>query len=434
MSDFIDVLKYLYFTRPYNTMKIGLFRIEQLLSRMGNPHSGVKYFHVTGSNGKGSVTTFLEYLTHMHGHDVTGFYSPHLSTILERFHYNTENITEEDFVEAANTVRPYAEAMDKIGEEFAPSFFEYMTAMYFYLTKAKGVEYGSVEVGLGGRFDSTNVLIPEVSVISTISLEHTNVLGNTVEEIAFEKAGIIKPGKPVVIGEMPEGAKQVIRNIATQRGSKVYEFGRDFSAEVVEYTFNRNVYNYHGEDDVRNIQVQLNGQHQLYNFAVALKAFEIVHPLDEENVRTAFSKAFIPGRFELLDGFILDGSHNPQAAQNFAENIELYFPNQRRAALFGILDDKDKESVLRILGPKFDKMIITLPRSKRANRIEETYEIAKKYCKNVAIELDPIVGLEKLREIDADSKFITGSFYLIGYLRDYLINGKISEELNIGGA
>ncbi|HQQ18291.1 MAG TPA: bifunctional folylpolyglutamate synthase/dihydrofolate synthase, partial [Fervidobacterium sp.] len=170
MSEFIDMLKYLYFTRPYNTMKIGLFRIEQLLSRMGNPHSGIKYFHVTGSNGKGSVTTFLEYLAHMHGHNVTGFYSPHLSTILERFHYNTENITQEDFVEAANVVKPYAEAMDKIGEEFSPSFFEYMTAMYFYLTKVKGVEYGSVEVGLGGRFDSTNVITPQVSVISTISL------------------------------------------------------------------------------------------------------------------------------------------------------------------------------------------------------------------------------------------------------------------------
>jgi len=280
-----------------------------------------------------------------------------------------------------------------------------MTAMYFYLTKVKGVEYGSVEVGLGGRFDSTNVITPQVSVISTISLEHTNVLGNTVEEIAFEKAGIIKPEKPVVIGEMPEGAKQVIRNIAAQRGSKIYEFGKDFSAEVVEHSFNKNVYNYHGENDIRNIQVQLNGRHQLYNFAVALKAFELVHPLDEMSVKSAFSEAFIPGRFELLDNFILDGSHNPQAAQNFAENVELYFPNQRRAALFGILDDKDKESVLRIIGPKFDKMIITLPRSKRASKIEETYEIAKKYCKNVVIEPDPLVGLERLRRIEADSKF-----------------------------
>jgi len=178
----------------------------------------------------------------------------------------------------------------------------------------------------------------------------------------------------------------------------------------------------------------LNGQHQLYNFAVALKAFEVVHPLDKENVRSAFFKAFIPGRFELLDDFILDGSHNPQAAQNFAENIELYFPNQRRAALFGILDDKDKESVLKILGPEFDTMIITRPPSKRASRIKETYEIARKYCKNVILEVDSIVGLERLREIDIENKFITGSFYLIGYLRDYLVNGRISEELNIGGA
>ncbi|HOJ93960.1 MAG TPA: bifunctional folylpolyglutamate synthase/dihydrofolate synthase, partial [Fervidobacterium nodosum] len=136
-NKFIDILKYLYQTRPYNTMKLGLFKIEQLLSKMGNPHLGVKFFHVTGSNGKGSVTTFLENLTYYHGHNVTGFYSPHLSTILERFHWNTNLINQEEFVDAAEYVKKYAEEMDKIGEEFSPSFFEYMTAMYFHLTKVK---------------------------------------------------------------------------------------------------------------------------------------------------------------------------------------------------------------------------------------------------------------------------------------------------------
>lgn len=432
--NFIETLKYLYFTRPYNTMKLGLFRIEQLLSRMGNPHSGVKYFHITGSNGKGSVTTFLEYLTYNHGHNVTGFYSPHLSTILERFHWNTEPITQKEFVESAEFVKSFAEEMDKFGEEFSPSFFEYMTAMYFHITSLKKAEFGSVEVGLGGRFDSTNVITPVVSIITTVSLEHTNVLGNTVEEIAFEKAGIIKEGVPVVIGVMPDGAKEVIYQIAKQKGARIYEFGKDFSAEVVEYSFNKNIYNYYGEHTIKNISVRLNGEHQLYNIAIALKAYELVEKLNIESVLKATESAFIPGRFELFEGVILDGSHNPQAAQVFADNVQMYFPDEKRAALFGIVDDKDKESVLKFIGPLFDTLIITRPPTKRAQKIEETYEIAKKYCNNVILESDPIKGLKILKECDADTKFVTGSFYLIGLIRDYLKNGYVSEELSIGGA
>ncbi|MGC8820841.1 MAG: bifunctional folylpolyglutamate synthase/dihydrofolate synthase [Fervidobacterium sp.] len=432
--EFLDVLRYLYFTRPYNTMKLGLFRIEQLLSRMGNPHLGVKYFHITGSNGKGSVTTFLEYLTYYHGYNVTGFYSPHLSTILERFHWNTKLISKDEFVEASEFVKVFAEEMDKIGDEFSPSFFEYMTAMYFYLTKQKNAEYGSVEVGLGGRFDSTNVITPVVSVITTVSLEHTNVLGKTVEEIAFEKAGIIKQGVPVVVGNMAKEAKDVIKNVANERGAKFYEFGKDFYAEVVKYDFNKNLYNYYGELTMKNIPVRLNGKHQLYNFALALKAFEIINKLDEDAAKKAFENAFIPGRFELFDGLILDGSHNPQAAEILSENIDIYFPDKKLAALFGIVDDKDKIRVLEKLGPKFEVLIVTKPPTKRAQKIEETYNIAKQFCKSVILEPDPIAGIELLKQIDSDVKFVTGSFYLIGLIRDYLKNGFVSDELRIGGA
>lgn len=429
--DFLETLKYLYFTRPYNTMKLGLFRIEQLLSRMGNPHSGIKYFHVTGSNGKGSVTTFLEYLTYSHGYSVSGFYSPHLSTILERLHYNTKLISKDEFCKVAQHVREFAEKMDKISEEFAPSFFEYMTAMYFYFSKLKGVEYGSVEVGLGGRFDSTNVIKPVVSVISTVSLEHTNVLGNTLQEIAFEKAGIIKEGVPVVIGQMPQEAKDVIYDVAKEKNAKIYEFGKDFSAECLNYEFDKNTYNYYGESTFKNITVRLNGQHQLFNFAIALKAFELVESVSENAVREAFDNAFIPGRFEKVNNIILDGSHNPQAAKAFVDNVNLYFPGSQKVALFGIVDDKDKENVLKIIGPIFNTIIITKPPSKRAQKVDETFQIAKKYCKNVILEEDPIKGLNILQEFNDYEKFVTGSFYLVGFIRNFLDYGEISEELKL---
>lgn len=434
MNEFIEALRYLYFTRPYNTMKLGLFRIEQLLSQMGNPHLGVKFFHITGSNGKGSVTTFLEYLTHEHGKNVTGYYSPHVSTILERFRYNTVPIDEALFIDALKTVKPHAEQLDQFGPEFSPSFFEFVTAMYFYITKKLGAEFGSVEVGLGGRFDATNVLTPEVSVITTISLEHTNVLGDTVEQIAFEKAGIVKSGKPVVIGQMPEGAKTVIKQVASERGSKVYEYGKDFVAEVVKLDFNRNIYNYYGDMKIENIPVRLNGKHHVYNVAVALKAFELVVKPDEDAVRRAFEKAFIPGRFEEISGIIFDGAHNPQAAEVFVENLNLYFPDKSRTVLFGILDDKDRESVLRSIGPECQTMIVTRPPSKRAIKIKETFEIAKRYCQNVIFEPDPLKAFEILKNSEAEVKLVTGSFYLVGFLRSYLLNGKLSEELSLGGA
>lgn len=434
MTKFLEAVGYLYRTRPYNTMKLGLFRIKEMLARLGNPHLGAKFFHVTGSNGKGSVTTFLEFLTFEHGAKVTGFYSPHLSTILERFHVDTEPIDEDTFVKALEFVKPVAESLDGLGAEFAPSFFEFVTAMYFHITMERGAEYGSLEVGLGGRFDATNVVTPQVSVITTISLEHTNVLGDTVEQIAFEKAGIVKEGRPVVLGDMPAGAKEVIKSVAKEKNARIYEYGRDFYAEPVRYAFNENVYNYHGERTLKNIIVRLNGPHQAYNLACALKAFEIEFGIEEKSVRRAFERAFIPGRFENVRGFILDGAHNPQAAQMFVESVELYFPGTRRAAVFGILDDKDKVSVLKTIGPKFDHLIVTRPPSRRAQRVEETYEIAKAHCKSV--ELVPRVedALESLERTCADVKFVTGSFYLVGYVRSLLLNGSVSEELALGGA
>jgi dihydrofolate synthase/folylpolyglutamate synthase len=430
--DFVEALKYLYFNRPYGKIKIGLYRIEELLKRLNNPEKNFKSVHITGSNGKGSVTTFTHFLMKEHGFKTGGYISPHLSTILERFPINGKLASKERFLDSFKKVKKEAEQMDKKGEDFSPSFFEFATALAFQIDKDENVDSAAVEVGLGGRFDATNVIQPVVASIVTVSLEHTKILGDTIEKIAFEKAGIIKNDTPVVIGNVPEAAKKVIYEIAKQKNAKIYELYKDFDFEIIDLKFNKNVINYYGESTYKNLEIKLNGTHQPINAAIALKIFEIFNKkLEEDKLKLAFKNAFIPGRFEMFKDFLLDGSHNPQATEKFVENLNIYFKDKSKIGILGILDDKDKNLILSKICPLLDEVIITTPPSHRANNTLETYEIAQKYSKKVSLINNPIEALERIRNIKADLKIVAGSFYLVGYIRDYLDKGKVSDEWEI---
>jgi len=430
--EFIEALRYLYFNRPYGKIKLGLYRIEELLKRLNNPEKTFKSVHITGSNGKGSVTTFTHFLMKEHNSKTGGYISPHLSTILERFPINGKLVSKERFLNSFKKVKKEAENMDKKGSDFSPSFFEFATALAFQIGKDENVDSAAVEVGLGGRFDATNVIQPVVSSIVTVSLEHTKILGDTIEKIAYEKAGIIKKETPVVIGNVPEPAKNVIYEIAIQKNAKIYELYKDFDFEIVDLKFNKNIINYYGENTYKNVEIKLNGIHQPINAAIALKIFEIFNKkLDENNLKIAFKNAFIPGRFEMFKGFLLEGSHNPQATEKFVENLNIYFKDKSKIGIIGILDDKDKELILSKICPLLDEVIITTPPSHRATNSLETFEIAKKYSKNVIFINDPIEALEKIRNIEVDLKIVAGSFYLVGYVRDYLDKGKVSDEWEI---
>lgn len=430
--NFIEALKYLYFNRPYGKIKLGLYRIEELLKRLNNPEKSFKSVHITGSNGKGSVTTFTHFLMKEHNYKTGGYISPHLSSILERFPINGQMVSKERFLESFIKVKNEAEKMDKKGIDYSPSFFEFATALAFQIDKDEEVDAASVEVGLGGRYDATNVIKPEVSSIVTVSLEHTKILGDTIEKIAYEKAGIIKENSPVVIGNVIEPAKRVIYEIANQKNSKVYELKKDFDFEIVDFKFNQNIINYYGDNTIKNIEIKLNGAHQPINAAIAIKIFELFNgKLDEKSLKKAFKNAFIPGRFEMFNGFLLDGSHNPQAAEKFVENLNIYFKDKSKVGIIGILDDKDKKQILSKICPLLDEVIITVPPSHRATNSIETFEIAKKYSKRVGFIENPIEAVEKVKNIDADLKIVAGSFYLVGYIRDYLDKGYLNEEWEI---
>ncbi|QTA38005.1 bifunctional folylpolyglutamate synthase/dihydrofolate synthase [Thermosipho ferrireducens] len=430
--DFIDALEYLYRQRPYGKIKLGLYRIEELVEKLGHPEKKFKSVHITGSNGKGSVTTFVHYLMKEHGYKVGGYISPHLSTIFERFPLNGGYISKDRFLESFLKVKTSCEEMDKKGEEYAPSFFEFTTALSFQICADEDVDAASIEVGLGGRYDATNVIIPKVSVIVTVSLEHTKILGNTIAKIAFEKAGIIKEKVPVVLGNLPPVARDIVHHEAQKRQAPIFEYKKDFDFEVKDYKFNMNTFDYFGDTTIKNIPVKMNGTHQPINASIALKVFEIFHgKLDKDAVTRAFKNAFLPGRFEMYKGFLFDGSHNPQAAEKFVENLSLYFPDKTKTAIIGILDDKDKNSVLSTLCPAFDKIIITKPPSHRAVNSYETYEIARQLHDKVSYIEDPINAFERLKTMEGDLKIIVGSFYLVGYIRSYLEKGFVDKEWDV---
>ncbi len=436
---YLQMLEYLYNERPSGKITLGLDRIKQLCEMLQNPQDSFHSAHVTGTNGKGSVTRFLSWLFIEHGLKTASYYSPHLSTFKERILVDEQFVPEQIILSAFDDVQKMALQMDKQGEQFKPSFFEFTTAMAFMIYKKMSVQAGSIEVGLGGRFDATNVLTPQVSVIVTVDYDHMHILGDTLEKIAFEKAGIIKHKVPVVCGEKKKEPLSVIEKICELNKSDLHLIGRDFSYDNTSLSLSDNHFDFHGKRELKNLKISLNGEHQFLNASVALQAFLVFAErtnlkVDEMAIRRALEKAKMPGRFEVLDTkprVIFDGAHNLPAARVLRKTIIDYLKNERLGAVIGIVDDKDKKGVLSQIAPLFDKIIVTRPFSHRAQNPQETFQIAKQFNNSVEFEIDPIVAYERLKQEGYETIIITGSLYLVGYLRDYITDGSLEPEWSI---
>lgn len=433
---YLEMLEYLYKERPSGKITLGLERIQHLCQMLSDPQNSFRSAHITGTNGKGSVTRFLSWLFIEHGLKTGSYYSPHLSTFKERILVDEEFVPEKEILEAFKAVQEVAVQMDKEGEHFKPSFFEFTTAMAFKIYQMMQVQAGSIEVGLGGRFDATNVLIPEVSVIVTVDYDHMHILGDTLEKIAFEKAGIIKVQVPTVSGETKEEPLKVLKKVAEERKSKLHLFGRDFSYEKRKLALLDNRFDFYGEKSFKDLKISLNGEHQFLNASVALEAFLVFAQrtgleVNELAIRRALEKTSMPGRFEVFGSkptVIFDGAHNLPAARILRKAIVDYLSNQKIGAVIGIVDDKDKRGVLSQIAPLFDRIIITRPFSHRAQNPQETFDIARQFNENVDFEPEPITAYEKLKNEGYETIIITGSLYLVGYLRDYITDGRLEDE------
>lgn len=332
------------------TIKLGLERMEELLERMGRPQDSLRFVHVAGSNGKGSVCSLTETALRKMGYK-TGFYSsPHLIKLTERFRVNGTPAGDECFIRCAESVRKHVEAMRKNNN--SPSYFEITTAIALEIFRSENVDFVIWETGLGGRLDATNVVIPELSVITGISLEHTAYLGTTLSAVAGEKAGIIKPGVPVICGPMPEEARSVIAQKAADLNAPFVQV----PAYTGAYQINREQFCQKITVDGQQFLLSLPGAYQRNNASTAfygLKYLASKYDFDFSTALSGFGETSWSARFQYIPekNLLIDGAHNPEGMQALASALQDYFPGERFHFLAGCFADKNAEEVVAAFAP-----------------------------------------------------------------------------------
>lgn len=407
----------------------GLERTERILEILNNPHKKLKLIHIAGTNGKGSTTAMVTEILKRKGFKVGMYTSPFLEVFEERIQINGVNIPKDRLGEVVGRVKV---AVDKVIEEGYnhPTEFEIITCtmlLYFYEEK---VDFGVIEVGLGGRLDSTNVITPILSVITSISFDHTNLLGNTLEEISMEKAGIIKENIPVVIFPQKDEALKVIKEVAEEKTSKIYSIDESIAKyiEVVEednriYQRLEIIWN----NERFNIDLALLGEHQITNMLVAIKAYEVLClkegiEFNISDVKEGMKNVIWIGRLEIMKKsplLVIDGAHNIQGISSLKSNVRKYFKFNRMFLLLGILADKQVEEMVATITPEAYKVITLTPHSDRAELALELKEEVVKYNKNCISMEDYKEALDTvLKEaLEDDLILISGSLYMIGDMR-----------------
>lgn len=406
-------------------VKLGLKNITTLLDLMENPHKKLKFVHIAGTNGKGSTAAFISSILIEAGYKVGVFTSPYLERFSERIRVGADEISESDVARITEIIRDKINIMIDMGYNH-PTEFEIVTALAMQYYYEKDCDIVVLEVGLGGRFDSTNVIDSAlVSVITAIGYDHMKILGNTLSEIAFEKAGIIKPSGEVVLYSQSLEVEKVIEDVCAIRGARLHKV--DFSSiEIASCSEDGQVFHY---KQLRNLNISLIGQHQTRNAVMAVEACKIVsqkgYPISEDAIRRGLEKAKWPGRMEVIKKeplFLIDGAHNAQGAEILREALDAYFPDKRRIFIFGVLKDKDYMSIIKTVIPGSEAVIAVTPDSDRALPAEELAILLKPYCKNILIS-DTIEGaVKEAYQLSSKNDIICafGSLYYIGKIRSLL--------------
>lgn len=413
--------------------KPGLERITRLLELMDNPQNGYSCVHIAGTNGKGSTSVIISNVLVAAGYRVGRFTSPHLHSYRERITIDNQTIDAESMQQGLNHVEELVTTMLAEGYD-RPTEFEVLTALAFWYFKVQKVKIAVMEVGMGGLYDSTNVIIPLVSIITSIDVDHINFLGPTLKDIALNKAGIIKNGVPVVAGPMDETCLAVIRQKAAALDAKLYisdtaAVSRSSAPAVSGQMLNINTDWLHLEK----INFTLSGDYQLTNLSTALTALGIMqkngYRIAPEHVQKALTSLKMPGRLEIVSRkplVIIDVAHNPQGAKALNDSLKALLPGRQRVLVCGVLDDKDAVGILKNLGEKTRKIIITRPegiRGRNWRRLKNIWQNIfpdKPCCSEENIGEAVKLGCRQLNE--GEYLLVTGSFYVINQARRDLIN------------
>jgi len=405
-------------------MNFGLTRIEKLLALMNNPERRFKTVHVTGTNGKGSTTAMLAAILHAAGLKTAMYISPHLQDYTERMVINGQQISKRAFAGAIAYTSNFVTAMVADGWEH-PTEFEVLTAAGFYYFAVCGVEYAVIEVGLGGLLDSTNVIVPEVAVITNVTLEHTDRCGNTVTEIAGHKAGIVKRGVPVVTAAKGE-ALAVIEAVAADLTARCYVLGRDFYGELEAIDFKGQTVTVISsqQGNLGRFRVKLLGRHQVENCAVAVMAALVLAEgeprITTDVIRAGLAVVEWPGRFELINSrpvAVIDGAHNPDSARALRLTLDEVFSGQAITFLLGILADKDVAGITRELVRSQDDVVLVRPLSARAADPAEVAGKLKAKRVEAADSIENGYVIARAMAGEDGVVCVAGSLYLVGPAR-----------------
>ena len=433
---------------PYHLSEFKLDRMRQLLARVGDPHLALKAVHLAGTKGKGSTAAMIAEVLRRAGYKTALYTSPHLERLEERFVIDGCRCPEDEFVSLATELIPAVEEMDREGLAGGAwgglTFFEITTALGFLYFARHNVDVAVLEVGLGGRLDSTNVCRPEITIITSISYDHTRQLGNTLAEIAGEKAGIIKPGVPVVSGVTADEPRLVIEQIAREQGAPLIQRGLDFDftmtgcdSEALAQRFNYWQRGPRSETRLDNLELSLLGAHQCANAALAVAALsrlgESGWTIPEDALRQGLAGARCDARVEVLQRnptVVLDVAHNVASVEALIDVLRQRFPGSRQTLIFATSRDKDVRGMLEVLVPSCETLILTRYMcNPRAMETVELEAIARSVAAGVAgtlrqilVEPTPQAAWNRARQVGGDLIGITGSFFLAADMTAILRN------------
>lgn len=419
-------------------MVLGLDRMEELLRRLGNPQDDLKVIHVAGTNGKGSVSKYLEEGLSACGYKMGLYTSPYIETFNERIRYDGADISDEDLEYYGQKVVSAAEAMVADGLD-SPTEFEVVTAIAFLYFADRQADITILEVGLGGIGDSTNVVkSPLASVITSISYDHMAQLGSSLAEIAVNKAGIIKTGCPVIANVPQRDAAKIIARKAYAMGSRLYDISGIRAAVSDETPFSQKVSMELYEKSYSDVEISMVGRHQTENLKTALATLEILRKsgavkLDREALYEGLKRARQPGRFEVISEdplVIIDGAHNEAGAQALQETMAQHFAGKKILLVAGILADKEIDSIVKFLTKITDHIIVTEPDNPRKLAAEKLAEHVADFGVAAEAVSDVEAAVHRAEELadGYDVILFAGSLYLIGDVRRLWRNERGEER------
>ncbi|SNX55074.1 folylpolyglutamate synthase/dihydrofolate synthase family protein [Thermoanaerobacterium sp. RBIITD] len=416
-----DAIDYIHNTYKFG-VKLGLDNIRRLLEYMDNPQEKLKIIHVAGTNGKGSTCSFINSILIDAGYKVGLYTSPYLEEFEERMRINNENIPKEKLTNYVEYIKPIIDKMISEGYNH-PTEFEVITAIAFKYFYDEKVDFVVLEVGLGGRYDATNVINkPLVSVITTIDFDHMDKLGDTISKIAFEKAGIIKQDGIVVSFYQRDEALKVIKEICDLKNATLTVMNAD-DVKINESNSVHQIFDY---KNYKNLEIRIIGKHQIYNAVLAVMAIDKLKSyginIDIDTIKKGLNEAKWPGRIEVINRsplIVIDGAHNPQGMKVLKDALKL-FTYKKLILVVGMLKDKDTSNMIKLITPEADYVITTMPISERAYTAEE---LSEKISSTNVLHFDNIDDATdmalKMAHQD-DMVLFCGSLYMIGHVRTYL--------------